>query len=300
MRQSKYPLRGSVTQNNVSARVRVSERDGIGFLARLGILAGILLIFLIAAAIGWHSGWAGREASQIDKYVLNLTQKAQLEVKDIAVEGRRQSSKDDVFDALGIAQGAPILSVDLQGAAARLGKLPWVDSVRVERQLPDTIAVFLTERVSMARWQHDGKFYVIDTQGRVLPSAKPDDFSSLPLVVGLGAERGAQVFLSLLKAYPDIQEKMESAVRVGERRWDLILQPRPREAQKEHANSGASPKVTVRLPEENVADALHRLSVLIAEEKILDRTIVAVDLRVPDRLVLEPAVSAPQTGEKRP
>jgi cell division protein FtsQ len=221
---------------------------------------------------------------QLQKNAVVLTKKAQFEVRDVVVEGRHLSSKDDVFDALGVAQGTPILSVDTQEAAARLGKLPWVDSAVVERRLPDTVAVVLTERVPLARWQHDEKVYVIDSVGRVISAAKPEDFTSLPVVVGAGAAPSAQNLLSLLKAYPDIREITDSAVRVSDRRWDLHL----------------TSKIVVRLPESNLDNALHRLSVLIAQEKILDRKIVAIDLRIEDRLVIEPAPDTKESGEKRP
>ena len=73
------------------------------------------------------------------------------------------------------------------------------------------------------------------------------------------------------------------AVRVGDRRWDLHLQS----------------KIVVRLPEDEVGAALHRLSVLITQEKILDRDIAAVDLRVPDRLIIEPAATTKPTGASK-
>ncbi len=279
-----HHLRGSVTQNYVSARVRARDDDGIGFLTRLGLLAGLFLGLLVIAITGWYSGWPQRQYEEMKQNFLNLTKKAQFEVKDVVVEGRRLSGKDEVYDALGVKRGVPILSVDLNAAAERLGKLPWVDSVAIERRMPDTIAVELTERMPQARWQHNEKISVIDSKGRVLPSAKPEDFPSLPMLVGTGADRAAYAFLSLLKFYPDIRDKMGSAVRVSERRWDLHF----------------SPKITVRLPEDDVDKALRRLSVLMAQEKILDRAIVSIDLRIEDRLVVEPAVGAKEKEVKKP
>jgi len=281
MSAAKSPLRGSVTQNNVSARVR--EQDGIGFLARLGLLAGLLVLLLIAAIIGWRSGWVSQKIKEVHTETLDLTQKAQFEINDIVVEGRVHSGKDAISDALGIKQGTPILSVDLEGAATRLNNLPWVKEARVERHLPDTIEVYIKEREPLARWQKNERFYVIDTEGKVLSTADAKDFPSLPQVVGAGADREARKFLEILNNYPDIRDKTDAAVRVSERRWDLHL----------------SPKIVVRLPETNVGHALHRLSVLMTEEKILERNIVAIDLRMPDRLVLEPAESPKLTGEKR-
>ncbi|MFA5041219.1 MAG: FtsQ-type POTRA domain-containing protein [Bdellovibrionales bacterium] len=273
-----------MTQNYVSARVRVRDKDGIGFLTRLGLLAALLAGLLILAGVGWYSGWPQQKAKEFQSYLLDLTKDADFAVKDIVVEGRRQSSKADILDALGVKQGTPILGIDLDEAAARIEKLTWIEKVAVERRLPDTIAVTLTEHIPMARWQHNEKVSVIDTRGRLLPSVKPDDFSSLPMIVGTGADREAGKFLNSLKAYPEIGNMMQSAVRVSERRWDLRLPPR----------------VTVRLPEDDVDNALRRLSVLISEEKILSRNIVAIDLRIPDRLVVEPAVGETKATDKKP
>ncbi len=296
MRRHRTPLRGSVTQNYVSARVRMRDADGISFLTRLAILAGLLAAFLIVVGISWYVGWPQQKAKEFQAFVLDLTKDAGLEIKDIAVEGRLQTSKDSLTDALRIRQGMPILAVDIDEAAERLEKLPWVDTVSVERRLPDIIAVTLTEHVPVARWQHNEKVSVIDGDGNVLASARTDDFSSLPMVVGTGAERAARAFLEMLNDYPDVRDKMVSAVRVSERRWDLRMKV---------PDDGAKAQVAVRLPEDDVANALRRLSVLMAEQKIINRNVVAVDLRIPDRLVVEPAVgekkaaAKKKTGEKK-
>ncbi len=272
MRKRKSPLRGSITQN-VATRVRAAQREGIGFLARLGFLIVFVSAVLIVGIVGWHSGWPARKAQQLKEASLELTRMAHFEVKDIVVKGRRQSSKEEIFDALGAGPGTPIFAVDMAEAVERLGRLPWTSSVIVERRLPDTLVVFLTERVPLARWQQNDRFFVIDTEGQVLTTARAEDFAELPLVVGSGAERDARHLLELLAFYPAIKEKVTAAVRVGQRRWDLHL----------------SPKIVVRLPEENPGKALRRLLSLMTDEKILNRDIVAIDLRIEGRLAIEPA-----------
>ena len=69
---------------------------------------------------------------------------------------------------------------------------------------------------------------------------------------------------------------MKAAVRASERRWNLHLRP----------------EIMVRLPEGNITSALQRLAQLIREQKILERNIVAIDLRFPDKFVIEPGSSA--------
>jgi cell division protein FtsQ len=66
-------------------------------------------------------------------------------------------------------------------------------------------------------------------------------------------------------------------VRVGERRWNLQL--------KNH--------LTVMLPEGHEAAALARLTQLQTQQQLLDRPLLSVDMRLPDRLAVRPRTAAP-------
>ena len=274
-RRSHMPLRGSVRQNTTSVRLRAKEKNRLSILIRLGAVAGGLLLLTLSILWLWHVGWPQRQTEHLIDASLHMTQKAQFAVKDIVVEGRQQVNKEALFSALGTIAGAPILEFDTGAAQARISKLPWVSSVTVERRLPDTILVHITERVPMARWQHDERTIVIDDQGAELPEASLDQFSQLPLVVGADAAGQAKNLLDTLKGFPAVSEKMTAAVRVSERRWDIHLQP----------------KIIARLPEKDMVRALGHLSDLIVDQKILDRDIVAIDLRDPTKLFLEPGSS---------
>ena len=219
-------------------------------------------------------------AERVHEEALHLTQKADFTVRDIVVDGRRYTDRGELFAALGVGPGAAILAFDPAAALARVRQLPWVASAVVERQLPDMIVVRLVERVPMARWQHDNKTVVIDSEGKELPHAKPEGFLQLPLVVGPDAPEHTQELLDMLKAYPTLASLVRAATRVGARRWDLYVQP----------------KLLVRLPEENTDAALAKLVGLIQNDKLLERNLVAVDLRLADRMILEPA----DTGDTRP
>lgn len=272
---NRTPLRGSVTQNMDRPRGR-AQAPRFGFLARLGILTGVIGLVTVTAMWLWHVGWPQRQTEHLLDAGLEMTQKAHFAVKDIVVEGRQQVTRDALFAALGTSAGAPILAFDPAAAQKRIASLPWVASAVVERRLPDVIIVRLYERVPMARWQHQNKVVVIDAEGKELPEARLEQFPSLPLVVGSDAPTETQALLAALDDYPAIEQAMTAAVRVGERRWDLHLEP----------------KVIVRLPEKGVADALKRLSDLVTGQKILERDIVAIDLRLPDRMVIEPGPGA--------
>ena len=278
MRRVRRPsLRGSVQQNSTTVRVRTRNNDRFGLAARLSIAGGILLGLIILGGWLWHSGWIHRQAMQISEGTLHLTQKAHFAVNDIVVEGRGQTNKDQLSVALEATAGSPIFAFKPSEAEARIAKLPWVETVTVERRLPDTIFVRLTERVPMARWQHDNRTAVVDANGKVLSEANPAQFDQLPLLVGAGAPAEAKKIIETLHNFPVVESKVTAAVRVGERRWDLHM----------------ASNIVAKLPEEGMADALKRLTILITEQKILERDIVSIDLRIADRLIIESGSSTP-------
>src|SRR3712207_7201936 len=55
--------------------------------------------------------------------------------------------------------------------------------------------------------------------------------------------------------------------------------------------------VDIRLPETDMGDALKHLAELEAKQPFLDRDIVAVDLRLPDRLVVQTTATAARSEE---
>ncbi len=280
MRRKKPTMRGSVQQNTTTVRVRSHDSD-LSLMARLGIAGGVVLLLVLLLFWGWHSGWFHRQAENFVGNTVHLTQKAHFAVKDIIVEGRQHTDKDQLSLALDTTAGSPIFAFRPSEAEARIAKLSWVESVTVERRLPDTIYVRLVERVPLARWQHDNRVTVIDRLGKILPDADADHFGHLPLVVGAGAPTETKELLDELHSFPPVNEKVTAAVRVSERRWDLHLEG----------------KIVARLPETETRDALKRLSILITEQKILERDIVAIDLRIPDRLIFE---SSPATVPPHP
>ena len=75
---------------------------------------------------------------------------------------------------------------------------------------------------------------------------------------------------------PDLKKRVMAAIRVGRRRWDLQLDP----------------GIRIRLPAENQKQAWETLRKLEQRHKILARDVVVIDLRSPDRLVLQLSTEA--------
>ncbi|HJO73274.1 MAG TPA: cell division protein FtsQ/DivIB [Rhodospirillales bacterium] len=218
----------------------------------------------------WHSGAVSNAADQFKWKVIALSADAGLRVREILVIGRRQTQRDALLGATRLAENEPILAFDPETVRRRIEALPWVRSAVVERKLPGTVLLHLDERRPLALWQHQGRFSLIDEEGKTIEERDLERFSDLVLVVGEDASVHAAALLRMLKTQPDLKALVRAAVRVGGRRWNLRLE------------NG----VDVQLPEENAASAWARLARYEYIHHVLGRDVKVLDLRFPDRLIV--------------
>ncbi len=237
------------------------------------VLAGALA--LTATGFGgwwaWQDGMISRGFQQVKWAAIAASVDMGLGVRDVLVIGRRETPREELLKAVRLARGAPILAFDPQAAKARIEALPWVRSVSVQRRLPDTVYLRLTERRPLAVWQHDGNLSLIDYDGDVIVKNDLEPYGNLLLVVGKDAPVHAASLLEMLWNQPKLMSRVRAAVRVGGRRWNVRL------------DNG----IDVRLPEEAPASAWARLAEYQREHNVLSKDIGVLDLRLPDRLIVQ-------------
>jgi cell division protein FtsQ len=215
-------------------------------------------------------GHAPDIAAQIQDICDSAANSVGFRIADVALAGQHEVSREDILSLAGVTGSSSLLFLDAAQTRIRLMTNPWVAQAAVLKLYPDRLRIEVTERKAFALWQKEGHVYLIAADGTVLETSVPQRFASLPLVVGDGAAHGAQDFLALLKRYPVIAKSVEASVLVAERRWNL------------HLKSG----LEVLLPESEPEQALRILADLDRDKKLLSRDIVAVDLRLPDRVMV--------------
>src|SRR5215471_16703934 len=200
----------------------------------------------------------------------------------VSLAGERHVTRAEIFAAAGITDRASLLFLDVETARARLRAIPWIAEASVRKLYPDRLQITVTERDAFALWQRDGNVSVISADGTVVGLLADWHFAHLPLVVGPGAATRARDFLALLDAQPEIREQVRASVLVAERRWNLKLK------------NG----LDVRLPEADVPRALDALAELDHEKHLISRDITAIDLRLPDRVIVHLSDGAAQAREE--
>lgn len=274
------------------ARLRAHVRrrlPRLGFTPLQRLAAGGIgmLTVTVTLAVIWYSGVIQRTVQAGIDAVFAATGRAGFRVEDVTVAGRARTTMDQVAGALGAGIGSPILAVDLEEVKDRLEALASVRQAAVERVLPGTLHIALAERQPIAVWQNNGEHVLVDDEGKVIPGTIAG-FETLPLVVGDGAGQRADEVLAMLSSEPTLASRVKAAIRVGNRRWNLML-------------DDPSEGLEIRLPEDEAEAAWHRLAELERQQGLSTRHVRMVDLRQPDRLILktERPATAPETVRRK-
>jgi cell division protein FtsQ len=248
---------------------------------RAGLAATVLLL-LGATGYGIVKGGHFDDfATAVSNTRNAFANSAGFRITTVAINGRRQLSQDEVLAIGGVNGRSSLLFLDAAGVRDRLKANPWIADATVIKYYPGALQIDIVERSAFALWQENGKLSVIAEDGAVLEPYVTRRFVSLPLVVGKGAETHARDFLALLARYPQVNSVTMAAIYIGERRWNL------------RTKDG----LDIRLPENDVGNALATLSRLDKEDHLFSRDIVAIDMRLSDRLTVQLSNDAAKARE---
>jgi cell division protein FtsQ len=161
--------------------------------------------------------------------------------------------------------------LDLDALKARVTDLTAVRTAQVRVRPGGALEIAVVERVPVAVWRYADGLRLIDAEGAMTGMiGERGDRPDLPLIAGDGAKDAIGEALALFAAAAPIAPRVRGLVRMGERRWDMVLDTDAR----------------VLLPEEGAVPALERVIALHQAQDMLDRDVAVVDMRLGDRPTL--------------
>jgi cell division protein FtsQ len=147
-------------------RGRAPYRFLKGFFSLLGFCALLFLIWLI---VGVYRTW--------------IAESKTFYTRRIEVLGNELLTKDEILHLGGLTPHSSIWKRDLCQVTEGIRVNPFVETVEVERLLPDVLRIRIEEKHPVALLNLQGMFYCIDEDGLVLPS-KPGKLYDLPVISG--------------------------------------------------------------------------------------------------------------------
>lgn len=233
----------------------------------------VALIFSFLVASGFYGALRG---GQYEAFVTEYGSPGDLAARAfgfgiaaITITGEHELGYADVLAATQISPRNSLLFLDVATIRDRLKQIRLVQDVSVRKLYPDRLLIELTERQPAALWQKDGVVALVAADGTVLDEVHDPREADLPFVVGDGANARVGEFVQLVAAAGDVGPRIRAGVLEGGRRWDLKM------------DSG----LEVMLPEADAVAAVTQFVRLAHDDRLLDKDLISVDLRIPGRLV---------------
>ena len=240
---------------------------------RLVLRVGLPFMVTFGGATLWFANQDNRDAFNLMVHDLRATveQRPEFMVKVMAIDGASASVAEDIREILPI--DFPVSSFDLDLAQLRetISGLDAVKTASVRVRSGGVLQVDVQERRPVVIWRsRDGLELIDETGVLVAPAASRLDWPDLPVIAGDGAHRAVSEALALLEVARPLAARLRGLERMGERRWDVVLDRDQR----------------ILLPEDGAVPALERVIALDQALDLLARDVAAVDLRLPGRPTL--------------
>lgn len=249
------------------------ERLMLTPLFRLVLRFGLPCLLTFGIASWWLSVDDNR-MKIIDTYAdlrSQVESRPEFMVNMMVVDGASEIVSDGIRQMLPL--DFPISSFDLNLEAMRevVVALDPVKSARLYVRQGNVLQVDVVERIPVVLWRNEQGLQLLDVEGVLVgPAFVRADWPELPLIVGDGADKNVIEALDLVAAAEPLSARLRGLVRMGERRWDVVLDREQR----------------ILLPEIEAVQALERVIAMDQAVDMLERDLVAVDLRLPNRPTL--------------
>ncbi|MEM9343483.1 MAG: cell division protein FtsQ/DivIB [Pseudomonadota bacterium] len=240
---------------------------------RIFLRWGLPVSFIAFAAGLWAADPDRREQLLESAHEMRrqIEQRPEFMVNLLAIEGASDEVAEDIREVL--ALDLPLSSFDLELPAlkARAEEIHAVASASVVVKAGGILEVRIDERTPAVVWRGRDGLEMLDREGhRVATLATRSDRPDLPLLAGDGAETAVAEALDLFTTARPLKPRIRGLLRVGERRWDIILDRGQR----------------ILLPEDDPAPALERVIALDQVSALFKRDLSVVDMRNPARPTL--------------
>ena len=269
-------LRQKVRGNIDPAPSRIAYR-----IMRLMLIPRLRLIFTIGfpsllifcATLGLFINinvWENISAIKKD-LKLAFVERPEFMIKVASIDGSSDELANEIREILPLDFPVSYFDLDIKYLHKVVNEIPAVASAAIKISVGGVLQINVTEKSPAFMWRKDDVMSVLDETGSFIRIANSRvDYPKLPLVVGEAANLVVSEISSLMQANEYFKDHVRAFIRVGERRWDLILEN----------------NVRIMLPQREFLAAFDRLMLMNEAGSLLSGRLSNIDMR----LVVRPTV----------
>lgn len=207
----------------------------------------------------------------------SIEERPEFLVQLMAIDGASDDLSEDIREIIPIDFPVSSFHIDLAALQDTVEALDAVAAAEVRVRAGGVLQVAVRERQPAVIWRTRRGFDLLDPDGHLVAEASARaDAGLLPLLAGDGADKHVREALDLYHAAAPLHGRLKGIVRMGERRWDLVLDRDQR----------------IMLPERNPVISLERIIALSTAQDLLARDLTVIDMRNASRPTIRLAQGA--------
>ena len=234
------------------------------------ILVGLPVLALGGALAGWAAQESNRQmvTEAIAKARMEFLSREEFMVRVMAVDGADDGLSRQIRTILPVEFPISSFDLDLEAMRTKVDALAPVADAAIRVRPGGVLQVTVEQREPVAVFRGAEGLRLIDAEGVLTaPLAARADRADLPLITGDGARAALAEGLRLYDVAGPVRHRMRAVVRMGERRWDVVLDRGQR----------------ILLPTRTPIRAFERVIALDQAQDLLGRDVSVVDMRIADR-----------------
>jgi len=202
---------------------------------------------------------------------LAFVERPEFMIKVASIDGSSDELANEIREILPLDFPVSYFDLDIKYLHKVVNEIPAVASAAIKISAGGVLQINVAEKSPSFIWRKDNIMSVIDETGSFIRIANSRvDYPKLPLVVGEAADLAVSEISSLMQANEYFKDHVRAFIRVGERRWDLILEN----------------NVRIMLPQREFLAAFDRLMLMNEAGSLLSGRLSNIDMR----LVVRPTV----------
>ena len=197
-----------------------------------------------------------------------LVERPEFMIKVASVDGASDELAHEIREIMPLDFPVSYFDLDIKYLHKVLNDIPAVASAAIKVTVSGVLQINISERIPAFIWRKDDVISVIDEKGEFIRLATSRlDYPELPLVVGEAANLSIADISSLMEDNQYFLDQVRAFVRVGERRWDLVLDNNLR----------------IMLPQTEFLAAFDRLMLMNHTGSLFSNQLSTIDMRLVER-----------------
>ena len=197
-----------------------------------------------------------------------LVERPEFMIKVASVDGASDELAHEIREIMPLDFPVSYFDLDIKYLHKVLNDIPAVESAAIKVTVSGVLQIDISERTPAFIWRKDDVISVIDEKGKFIRLATSRlDYPELPLVVGEAANLSIADISSLMEDNQYFLDQVRAFVRVGERRWDLVLDNNLR----------------IMLPQTEFLAAFDRLMLMNHTGSLFSNQLSTIDMRLVER-----------------